>query len=249
MQVNKTGKNSKTIKFIIGIAVAAVVPLSFFFITRQFSDGKIKIPAYFRPEMDQQDHVITVKRVRKGETFLDTVYHKVKDITLTNQLGKRVSLNNDLRGKILVIDFIFTNCPTVCPRLSANMSEIQKAYIKKNPELVQFISISIDPARDSVPALRAYADRFNADHDRWCFLTGDSKAIFDYAKEELGVTLQPSEANDGSFDHSTKVVLLDTARNIRGRNDEYYNGMDRKDTKQIADDIYILSVEKRKDEK
>lgn len=232
----------RTIKYITGIAVAAVVPLSFFFVTRQFSDGKLKIPAYYRPDKDSAGHVLLRKVEIKGKTVYDTVFHKVKELTLTNQLGQTVSLNKDLRGKILVVDFIFTSCPTVCPRLSANMSEIQKAYIKKNPELVQFISISVDPKNDTVQALRAYADRFNADHDRWWFLTGDSKTIFNYAKEELGLTLQPSDGNDGAFDHSTQLVLIDTARNVRG----YFNGMDRQETKKVADDIYILNVEKRK---
>lgn len=225
----------KTAKYIIGIAVAAVVPLSFFFITRQFSDGKLKIPAYYRPEK-------ITKTIRDGKTVYDTTFHKVKELTLTNQLGQKVSLNKDLKGKVLVIDFIFTTCPTVCPKLSANMKELQKAYIKKNPELVQFISITVDPKSDTFQALRAYADRFDADHDRWWFLTGDSKTIFDYAQNELGLTLQPSEANDGAFDHSVKMVLIDTARNIRG----YFNGMDKAETKKVADDIYILNVEKRK---
>ncbi|MFA6057079.1 MAG: SCO family protein [Taibaiella sp.] len=225
----------KTIKYLIGIAVAIVVPLSFFFITRQFSDGKLKIPAYYRPDK-------ITRIIKDGKTTYDTTFHKLKELTLTNQLGQKVSLNKDLKGKILVINFIFTTCPTVCPRLSANMKDIQKAYIKKNPELVQFISISVDPKRDTVQALRAYADRFNADHDRWWFLTGDSKTIFDYAQNELGLTLQPSDANDGAFDHSVQMVLVDTARNIRG----YFNGMDKAETKKVADDIYILNVEKRK---
>lgn len=232
----------KTLKYLIGIAVAIVVPLSFFFVTRQFSDGKLKIPAYYRPEKDSDGKPIVKKIIQDDKTVYDTVFHKVKELVLTNQLGQTVSLNKDLRGKILVIDFIFTTCPTICPRLSANMKDLQKAYIKKNPELVQFISITVDPKNDTVQALRAYADRFNADHDRWWFLTGDSKTIFDYAQNELGLTLQPSDANEGAFDHSVQMVLVDTARNIRG----YFNGLDKAETKKVADDIYILNVEKRK---
>ncbi len=224
----------KTIKYILAIAVAGALPLSFYFITRNFSDGKIKIPRYYRPEK-----VDTI--VKDGKTTYDTTFHKVKDLTLTNQLGKRVSLNKDLKGKVLVIDFIFTTCPTVCPRLSANMKELQKAYIKKNPEMVQFISISVDPERDSVPVLRAYADRYNADHDRWWFLTGNKDSIFDYAKNELGLLLNNADV-PGDFVHSQKMILLDTARNIRG----YFDGLDKRETKKIADDIYILNVEKRK---
>ncbi len=224
---------NKTLKYIIGIAVAAALPLSFYFITRYFSDGKLKIPGYYRVE-----RVDTL--IKKGEITLDTIFHKVNDITLTNQLGKEISLNKDLKGKILVIDFIFTTCPTVCPSLSRNMKELQQAYVKKNPELVQFISISVDPERDSVGALRVYADRFQADHDRWWFLTGNKDSIFHYAKNELGLLLD--DATPGDFTHSQTFVLLDTARNIRG----YFDGLDKRETKKIADGIYILNVEKRR---
>jgi len=227
-------RSNKTIKYILGIAVAAVVPLSFFFIARSLSDGKVKVPPYYRPER-------IARIVEDGKAVNDTIFHKVKELTLTNQLGRQVSLNKDLRGKVLVIDFIFTTCPTVCPRLSAHMKELQKAYIKKNPDLVQFLSISVDPARDSVPALRAYADRYNADHDRWWFLTGNKDSIFDYAKNELGLLLQDADV-PGDFVHSEKMILLDTARNIRG----YYNGLDKAETNKLANDISILFLEKRK---
>ena len=226
--------SNKTLKYILGIAVAIVLPLSFYFITREFSDGRLKIPAYYRV-----DRVDTLRE--DGKVTYDTIFHKVSDLTLTNQLGKQVSLNKDLKGKVLVIDFIFTSCPTVCPQLSGNMKDLQKAYIKKNPDLVQFISISVDPARDSVKALRAYADRFNADHDRWWFLTGNRDSIFNYAKNELGLILGDADV-PGDFVHSQKFVLIDTARNIRG----YFNGQDKAETKKVADDIYILNVEKRK---
>jgi protein SCO1/2 len=231
-------RSKKTIKYIIGIAVAAALPLSLYFIMRSLSDGRVKIPAFYRAERVDSS-------MQEGVMTYDTTFHKVKDVQLTNQLGKKISLNQDLRGKILVVNFIFTSCPTVCPRLTNSMKMIQKAFIKKNPDLVQFLSISVDPARDSVAALRAYANRFDADHDRWWFLTGDSKSIFDYAQNELGLTLQPADANDGAFDHSRQFVLIDTARNIRG----YYDGFEAAETKQLADDIIILSMEKKKKKK
>lgn len=221
----------KIIKYIAAIAVALGIPL---FIYTLVPSGRLKIPGYYRPDKITKTEV-------EGKTVYDTVFHKVKELTLTNQLGQRVSLNKDLRGKVLVIDFIFTTCPSVCPRLSANMKELQKAYIQKNPDLVQFISISVDPERDSVPVLRAYADRYNADHDRWWFLTGNKDSIFDYAKNELGLILDNADVA-GDFVHSQKMILVDTARNIRG----YFDGLDKAETKRIADDIYILNVEKRK---
>lgn len=226
--------SKKSKKYLIGLSLAALIPISFFLIIRSLSDGRVKIPKHYRPEAVDSALV-------KGKMQYDTLYHKVKELTLTNQLDRKVSLNKDLRGKMLVVNFIFTSCPTVCPQLTHNMSLVQKAFIKKNPDLVQFISISVDPWRDSVKVLRDFADRYNADHDRWWFLTGDADQIFDYARNELGLTLQPSDAAKGMYDHSDKFVLIDTARNIRG----YYNGMDMMALKAIADDVVILSMEKK----
>lgn len=225
-------------KYLIGLGIAAVFPIALYLIIRSLSDGRVKIPAHFRPDSTDSSLV-------DGKMQYDTVFHKVKDIKLTNQLGKEINLNEDLKGKILVINFIFTNCPTVCPQLTKNMSTVQKAFMKKSPDYAQFISITVDPWRDSVPALRKYADQFDADHDRWWFLTGNPDSIFDYARNELGLSLQPSDAAKGMFDHSEKFVVLDTARQIRG----YFNGNDMRDLKILADDIIILSMEKKKKKK
>lgn len=224
----------KNKKYLLGLALAALFPIALYVIVRSLSDGRVKIPAHFRP--DSIDSSIV-----KGEMKYDTVFHKVKELTLTNQVGQTVSLNKDLKGKILVVNFIFTHCTTVCPKLTENMGIVQKAFLKKNPDFVQFISITVDPWRDSVPVLRKYADAYHADHDRWWFLTGDSEKIFDYARNELGLSIQPSDAAKGMFDHSDRFVVIDTARQIRG----YFNGNDMRDLKTIADDIIILTMEKK----
>ena len=214
--------------------MACIFPIGLYAIIRSLSDGRVKIPAHFRPDTIDSSMV-------KGKMKYDTVFHKVKELTLTNQLGQEVSLNKDLEGKMLVVNFIFTNCPTVCPKLTKNMSVLQDAFIKKNPDFVQFISITVDPWRDSVPVLRKYADAYHADHDRWWFLTGDSEAIFDYARNELGLSIQPSDAAKGMYDHSDRFVLIDTARQIRG----YFDGNDLRALKDVADDVIILKMEKK----
>src|SRR5690606_20026645 len=135
-----------------------------------------------------------------GVKTLDTVYHQINDIILTNQLGKEVNLNRDLKDKVLVINFIFTSCKSICPTITRSVKQLQNAYTKKKPDWVQFISITVDPQNDSVPVLRAFADQFGANHDRWWFLTGNQEQIFNFAKNELGVLLQPSDGS-AAFDH------------------------------------------------
>jgi len=217
----------------IGITIAALLPLSLYFIMRSLHDGKVPLPKYYRV-----DEVIAYEK--DGKAFRDTVFHQVADLKLTNQLGEEVSLNEDLKGKVLAINFMFTTCSSVCPAISKSISDMQKAYAKKNPDWVQFISITVDPERDSVAALRVYADNFNADHDQWYFLTGSKEAIFNYAKEELGVVLQPEDGSDG-FVHSENIILLDQERYIRG----YYNALEPKSVSECANDIAVLKLEKK----
>jgi protein SCO1/2 len=232
--MNKKNSNNKFIK---GLAVALLLPLAFFIyyqvkVQRSVSKKIISLPAYYG-----------VDTVING----DTVYHKVDELILTNQLGQLVSLNKDLKGKIVVVNFFFTTCPTVCPKLTNNMTLLQKAF-RKDPKresslqnTVHLVSITVDPAKDSFQALRTYADGYHVNHDNWWFMTGDRNAIYNYARHELKVVMAPTTGGAEDFIHTQKVVVLDTARHIRG----YYDGLNEKEMKKCADDIVLLTLEKR----
>jgi len=223
----------KIIRYILGLTVACLLPLSLYFIARHYSSGKILLPHYYR--IDRIDSV-----EEGGTKVYDTTYHQVRDLKGQNQLGEHVSLNQDLKGKALVVDFIFTTCRSTCPMLSASMQMLQKSYAKKLPEWVQFVSVSVDPGRDSVPALRAYANQYTKEHDKWWFMTGNRDSIFNYAKNELGLILSEADEPDAMM-HSNKLVLIDSSRYIRG----YYDGLDTMAMRQLADDIAILYLEKK----
>ncbi len=228
-------------RFLGGLAVAFVLPLSFYFIAKLLSKDKIHLPPrYFA--------VGTTNRQVRGREVTDTIYHELADIALVNQLGKQVSLNSTLRGRILVVNFFFTSCATACPRITSNIRALEKAF-RKNPKIenglensVHFVSISTDPGKDSVAALRAYADNNGANHDHWWFLTGDKQTIYNFAKEELHLFTGPGDGGAEDFVHSEKLVLIDAQRVIRG----YYDGMDPVQVKKCADDIVLLTLEKEK---
>jgi protein SCO1/2 len=231
-------------KFILGLAVAFLLPLSFYMIARLLSKDKIHLPSRYGVERVDST-------MEDGKLQTDTVYHKVGDLALVNQLGDKVTLNGTLSGRILVIDFIFTNCTTICPKLSGNITMLQRAF-RKNPKMengldntIQFVSISVDPARDTLQALRAYADRFGANHDHWWFLTGDKQSIYNFARNELKLAVGPGDGGADDFMHSEKLVLIDAKRNIRG----YYDGLDTVEIKRCADEIVLLTMEKEKKRK
>jgi len=232
------GKKGPNKKFLLGIAVAVLVPLFCYLVTNQFSKGAVKMPRYY--VVEKVDSV-----VEKGKPAGDTIYHRTSDLVLTNQLGKRVSLDSDLKGKILVVGFFFTNCPSICPRLTGTMKLLQNGFkkdTKKETQLdtvMQLISITVNPERDTFPVMRAYADRFGVNHDHWWFLTGDKKAIYNFARNDLQLTVGPGDGGADDFIHTEMITLIDKDRYVRG----YYNGLDSNDVNKCAEDIVLLTQE------
>jgi cytochrome oxidase Cu insertion factor (SCO1/SenC/PrrC family) len=119
------------------------------------------------------------------------IYGSLPDFALTDQRGRPVR-RDDLQGKVWVASFIFTNCPDECPLMTAELAQLQ-SDLASIPDL-RFVSISVDPERDTPALLSQYADRFNADPERWLFLTGDKQAIYRLAREGFRVGIvDPTE--------------------------------------------------------
>ena len=146
---------------------------------------------------------------------------------LTAQTGQPFD-SQSLDGHIWVADFIYTTCPGPCPMMSSQMRRVQLSTAA-TPE-VRLVSFTVDPQHDTPPILAAYAKHFTADHARWHFLTGEPRRLND-----LGLAVFKLYSVDGSLIHSTRFVLVDGARRIRG----YYL-----DTPQLLHDIRQLEREK-----
>ena len=136
---------------------------------------------------------------------------------------------HDLNGKVWVADFIFTTCTMACPVMTGNMNLIHKAF--KNDDQVRIVSISVYPEYDTPEVLKEYASRYNANTDRWHFLTGPEQNVKDVIKNGFKM----GDYEDIIF-HSEKFALIDQNGNIRG----YYNGMKSEDVKTLKKDITIL---------
>lgn len=213
--------------------LAILVPLSGYLIVDHYGKNVVPIPRYYIPE-----RVDTI--VKDGKTQYDTVFHKIGNFELTNQLGQKVSLD-DLKGKVLLVDFFFTSCPSICPKLTANLQKIQEAYVK-NDTLLQLLSFSVDPERDSVERLRKYGYDHRINPDNWWLLTGDKKEIYDLARHEFFVSVTEGDGGPDDFIHTEKLILIDKNGHIRG----YYDGLDANAVRQCANDIAVLHLEKEK---
>ncbi|NML36415.1 redoxin domain-containing protein [Chitinophaga sp. G-6-1-13] len=211
--------------------MAILVPLTGYLIVDHYGKNVIPIPKYYIPE-----RVDTI--VKDGKTTYDTVFHQIRDFKMTNQLGQQVSLK-DMEGKVILVDFFFTSCPSICPTLTKNLRKIQSAY-GKTDTLLQILSFSVDPVRDSVQRLRKYGYDYKVNPDNWWLLTGDKKEIYDLARHEFFVSVTEGDGGPDDFIHTEKLILIDKNRHIRG----YYNGLDSNAVKQCATDIATLYLEK-----
>lgn len=222
----------------VAIAVAVLLPLVSFWIVNSLSKNAVIMPKHYFP-----DSVVAV--TRDGKTTMDTVWHKVKPVELTNQFGRKVTLNDkELEGKILVVDFFFTSCPSICPTLTRSMKKIQDAF-NKTDTILRYVSITVDPVRDSAARLKAYGDKFNINHDSWWMLTGDKKDIYDLALNEFKANIAQEEGVDTNFIHTDKFFLLDKNRVVRG----WYSGMDSTHLDRLINDAVLLMMEKDKNKK
>ena len=136
----------------------------------------------------------------------------VPDFSLTDQRGEPLVLS-DMKGKIWVADFIFTNCPTICPAMTQEMARLQSEFVA---DPVYFVSFSVDPERDTSAVLSRYATAYGADERRWHFLTGDKADIYQLAEE--GFSLAAGHKGTEIL-HSTRFVLVAPDGNIYGHYD------------------------------
>lgn len=163
-------------------------------------------------------------------------YHTIADFSFVNQNGKTIT-QKDYEGKVYVADFFFTTCGSICPKMTTNLAEVQKA-IQNNPN-VMLLSHTVFPEIDSIPVLKSYAKKHGVIDSKWNLVTGDKKEIYTMARKSyLAVKLgKPSELYD--MVHTENFVLVDQKRRVRG----FYDGTKKEDMKQLIEDINFLCAE------
>jgi protein SCO1 len=163
-------------------------------------------------------------------------YSTVPDFRLVERSGRALALG-DLRGRVWIADFIFTQCGGICPAMTARMARLRGEV----PKGVGFVSFSVDPVRDTPEVLARYAQTFRAD-ESWLFVTGAQKDLHDLsiAGFKLAAMEVPegerSPGGDGPFLHSSKFVLVDGEGTIRG----YYDSTDEAAMRALAADAGAL---------
>lgn len=185
--------------------------------------GILSVPALIRKVAEGK--VIDSRPLDKGQEGvpLDYVYQgeerrKVPSFQLIDQDSLPFG-SNQLEGKVWVLDFFFTTCPTICPKMSRNLQAIQEEF---QGEELGIISITINPSYDTPEKLRDYSERYGAG-ENWKFLTGDKELIYEISRQGFYMYAEEGEEYPGGFEHSGLFALIDANGFIRSRKDEFGN--------------------------
>jgi len=187
-----------------------------------------RLPVYNPADVNPKLVDESIKHVRRN--------HKVADFSLINQNGETIT-QQDYEGKIYVADFFFTRCMTICPVMTNNIGKLQEVF--KNDDDIKFLSLSVTPVMDSIPILRAYADKKGVIDAKWNITTGDKKHIYHLARKSYFTVLDEGDGGLQDFIHTENFVLVDKKQQIRG----YYDGTDNEDIERLIIDIKILQEE------
>ena len=173
------------------------------------------------------------------EAVVGTEDHRILDFELVNQLGDTVTLA-DVENDILVVDFFFTRCGTICPKMTRNLQWVQSQL--GSTDSVRILSHSVTPEADSVSVLYEYAKGYGTDPEVWWFLTGPKKHIYELSRKSYFACLDHGDGGAQDFVHTENVVLVDRLGRLRG----FYDGTLREDMSQLVKDLERLGQEKAK---
>jgi protein SCO1/2 len=156
----------------------------------------------------------------------------VKQFEFVNQLGDTIT-NRHVAGKVQVVEFFFTTCKGICPKMNASMENIAKEFVSE--EDLIFLSHTVDPETDSVGRLKHFADSLKINAARWWLLTGSKGKLYEAARKSYLLDNQQDEtaAIEDQFIHTQLFALVDKEGYVRG----IYDGLDKKELKKLSEDI------------
>ena len=216
----------------LGITIIAIV-VTYFVAFNDFEKETLPIlsPRDINPELvDSSLH-------NRG-IGTEGIYHQISPFNLVDQHGLEVS-ENVIKNKVVIVDFFFVSCGSICPIMTKNLKRVHDFYKKNHNVLI--LSHTVWPEMDSVSVLNNYANEHDANYETWRFLTGDKKELYRLARKDYMVVPAINDPNyqhgiEADFIHTENVVLIDKKKRIRG----YYDGTDENAMKKLVNDIRKL---------
>ncbi len=180
----------------------------------------------------------TFKQHPKHLTVYGNPGHVVRQFSFINQEGQTITEQN-LKDKIYVVEYFFTTCQGICPKMNDNMVAVYQAFRNDNDFMI--LSHTVDPEVDTVAQLKRYAQKYDADPTRWMFLTGNKDSLYKMAIDDYLIPIADStvEKINPTFIHTQKFVLIDKEKKVRG----FYDGTEPASVKKLIQDINELKKE------
>lgn len=215
----------RSIRILQGFVLLCIllIPVVIFVFLKTFGNNQFDIPILYQYGVEDPFQECN---------YADSVQHVIPDFTFTSNKGLQVG-RFEMEGKITIVDFFFTSCPSICPVMSSEMERVDDAF-KDNPN-VQIYSISIDPEFDTREVLESYAQKHMAS-PKWHFLTGDKEETYQLARCGFVLPTFDGYGVPEDFVHSDKFVLVDEFGRIRG----YYSGTTREEVDRLIVETKIL---------
>ena len=211
----KSFKNKTIFLFFL---IIVTVPLLAFTVMRWYENNIEALPYYHNGTATESANAI---------------HSIVPPFIFVNQ-DNMVLTNNFIKGKIWVINYFFTSCPTVCPKMMVGIRLVQQAFL--NDTQIRMVSLTVDPYHDTPVKLRSYAQNKNINLNQWQLGTGHKADLYRFARNGLFITADDGDGGPKDFIHSDKIVLIDQENHIRG----YYDGADEDEIIQLIKDIRLL---------
>lgn len=216
----------KGLRILQGFVLVCIllIPVLIFMFLKGFGNNTYDLPVYFEKGVDNPFQTCPIS---------DTTQHFIPEFSFVNQEGQMKG-KADMLGKITVVDFFFTSCPSICPVMSKEMERVNDMF--RDEPVVQILSISIDPEYDTPEILKEYADKHNAEAGKWDFLSGDKLATYELARCGFVIPTIDGFGVPDDFVHSDKFILVDELGRIRG----YYSGTNREDVDLLMLETKVL---------
>lgn len=209
-------------KFLVGFIIFSIITLSLFYLALK---PKKSLPIFNPSDVNPELVDSTVQYVANK--------HRIADFSFINQNGKIIT-QKDYEGKVYVADFFFTTCKSICPKMTTNLVDVQKAFIN-NPK-VKILSFTVMPDIDSVSVLKEYAKINGVIDSKWNLVTGDKKAIYTMARKSYLAVKQGKPEEQYDMVHTENFVLVDSKKRVRG----FYDGTNKEEIKRLIEDMNWL---------
>jgi len=230
--------NPGRIRQLVLLAVLLILPFAvYYFLVYSAEENFFVTLEYVGPSEELSATAPPEERAEKA--------YRIPTWSFTDQDGQTAS-SEDFYGRIYVGSFFFTRCPSICPAMNFHVHELQERF--KGFDDFRLVSFTVDPAHDSVEALKRYEQKMKADPRVWRFMTGQRDPLYKTANDHLLSAMEDSLA-EGGFLHSEQLVLVDWEGRIRSRKDDQgnvvgtYNALDANSLKELQEDIKVLIAE------